>query len=418
MNDSINNNNKIALNLCVVLVERILQLSLSIVCLGLIARSISVDANGQFAYAFGLATVFLTLSFYAGSELIVPNLSKYKYLQKNILRTGFYLRIIYGFICFVVSSIFAILYLDDMHIRTAFFIFLCGPLVCESLYIYACWFSATGRNIWFSMARNTGLVIRFSSIYYLYKQSLLRHIEFEYFAYAYLFEAFAIAAVILYAYFTNYASPRGGRFKTKLAKMMLRDGVWIGIGLTINYFYIRLDRIILERLVDFNQLGIYAGAAQLNDAWVNTGIIFITVVAPYYIFNCKDCKLAKKRLYILMLVFSSFAAIGSIIINMLSSTVIIAVLGDKYINSIPVLNAICWISILIFVNQLFYAWWLREKAYKLQIIVFLSGSLAVWLFANYLVPLYGLFGMIYALAIAQALMFIGQYVYLMFMRKL
>jgi len=401
----IKKNPKITFNIFIVFIERLLQLVLTISSFGIIANSISLTDNGKFFYAYSWSAVFLTISFYAGAELIVPKLSKYHYLKKNIIATGFYLRIFYAIVCFIIGLIFCLLFLKETDIKIAFLIFLIGPLFSEVLVVFACWFTATGRNIWFSGVRTLGLLARFIVVYVFSK---VNDINFYYFSLAYFIEAIVIGMLAVYIYYKHPNNCGWGKFNYKVAKSMFWHGLIIGIGLTFNYIFLKLDRILLEKLVDYKILGSYSAIMQINESWFNVGVAICNILAPYFIFT-KETHGVKNKFYINAIALTIFALIFSFIINIFSVKIVSLVLGVSYLPNTYLLELSCWFSIFIFLQQLCSMWWLRQKKYFFQIFIWIIGISCLGIATLLLVPTFGLYGMIYAIFIAYTVMLTYQF---------
>ena len=330
----------LSINILVLITERLLQMILSIACIGFMAHSLSIDDNGKFAYAYSLSTVLITLSYFAGSELIISKLSKYKFIQKNIITTGFYLRIMFGIICLVTSIIFAFFYIPNNEIRFTFLLCIIGPLIGESIYILGCWFTANRLNFWFSLTRTIGLFGRFFTILYLSK---LAWVKIHHFAYAFAVEAGLISLTTILIYFKHPASPKWGKLNKLMFKSLFKDGILIGIGLVLYFLFLRLDRILLEKLVNYDSLGLYTTIIQLNDTWLNIGIMVCSMLGPYFIFNCKSNNIAKQRLYRMMIFIILISSLICLLIPFLSPYLVSYILGEKYINGIGLLNLSCWL---------------------------------------------------------------------------
>jgi O-antigen/teichoic acid export membrane protein len=399
----------LSIDILVLIIERILQAVLSIACVGFMAHSLSINDNGKFAYAYSLSTVLITLSYFAGSELITSKLSKYKFIQKNIITTGFYLRVMFGIICLLISIIFAFIYITDNDVRLTFLLCIIGPLIGESIYILGCWFTANRLNFWFSLTRTIGLFGRFFTVLYLSK---LAWVKIYHFAYAYAVEAILISSATILIYFKHPASPKWGKINKLMFKSLFKDGILIGIGLVLYYLFLRFDRILLEKLVNYDTLGLYTTIIQLNDAWLNIGIMICGILGPYFIFNCRNDKIAENRLYKIMLFMLIISIFICTIMPFISPFLINNILGKKYNHGIPLLNLGCWLSLFVFINQIFNLWWLRQKAYKFQISVWIVGIVSMYAISSSMVAKYNLDGMLYCIFIAYSLMLIFQFIYL------
>ncbi len=393
-------------NIIILLIERIFQLVLSIACVSLMAKYLSMDANGKFSYLFSLSTVFITFSFFAGSELLHARISKYKLLQKHIITNAFYLRNAFGVMCLIISVLFSVLYLKNAEDRITFLLCVLGPVVGESFYVFGCWFTAMQRNAWFSLCRTLGLLGRFFTIWYLTHQSTVSGIHV--FAYAYIIEAALISISVIIIYIMYPHTPMWGKFNKILFKSLARDGILIGIGLILFYTLLRIDRILLERMLDHNTLALYATVIQLSDAWFNIGIMVCTLLGPYFIFNAKNKKIALHRLRGMTFYITGIALCMCLLIYYNSAWIIQHLLGTDYIKGESLLYLSCLVGVLLFINQILTTWTVYIKSYIFQIMIYVLGIVSVIILSHYFVPIYHVNGIFLALAGAYILMIIAQ----------
>lgn len=360
---------QIASTTSILMLERILQLLLSIAGLAIIGHYLNVEDLGQFATAQNYSSIFLAFAYLAGAELLVPKLiTANRYKQAYIIKHGMVLRCIFSGTCLILAIIFAYFYTDlNQNFASIFLLCILGPLIVEPIFTLACWLVAQQYAIYLSIARIFGVCTRFGCIYYLSTQ---KNIASTYFAAAYFFEYICIAGFIFYFYQKNSNKINltdliKVKINTNILQGLAKRGVILGLGLSFNYLFIRLDRLYLAHTNSAYDLGIYQMAMQLNDAWLNSGVIFASMLAPIYFKNSNQNFniILNKNLNKFILLMLAFASLGSIFIYFFAGYFLEMMLGVKYLKAIDILKIAIWQAIPCFVLQVLQQYLIYQKKY-------------------------------------------------------
>ncbi len=356
-------------NLGIIGLERLLQLVGNLFCLRLITQSVSLADGGRYHYALSLSVIFVTLSFYAGSEVMLPKLSRYKNLQANLMTTGILLRCMYAVLSFTFASIFAFAAIADVPTRSIFLCFAIAPLTMEVAAMMGCWLVTEQKNSFFSFARLIGLASRILAIAYLAWQ---KNTDIITFIYPYILEGL-VGAWALWRIYQKKSRALWGRWHKALAKILVRDGIWIGLGLTCSFLFQKLDRILLESRLSLEALGIYGSAMQLNDAWISIAIMMCSIAAPALLFKVRDHGLAKRRLWQVCGIFAALGLCGALFIYVFAEYLVTFLLDVRYQSGVIWLKWWAYLAPLIFVHHWCLYWWLREKKYTYFLSIWLLG---------------------------------------------
>ncbi|MFM2345000.1 MAG: hypothetical protein RLZZ210_1612 [Pseudomonadota bacterium] len=383
-------------NIAISMIEKVAQLLVTLLCLKIMANSLSLEDNGKYAYAASLVVMFGSLTCWAGSELIIPKLSRYKYLRPSIITHGWYLRVFYTTFSFIIGIFIAYFYIQDPKIRFVFLVLMLLPIFVEVGGIFMCWFMVINQYIWISLSRFIGLIIRLVGVYWVAKHKL----SFEFFAYAYLFELITFSLLLHFIYFKSKQKMLWQKFDKNIFNKLLYNGVLIGIGLSASFLFLRVDRFFLEKYVPFSEIGIYAVAMQLNDAFILVVQSVLVVLINRLVFAHKNPQKIKQiTLFIL-----AISACGIVMCNILSKYVINVLLDDRYGKSADILNIVIYISPFIMLNYLFYNIFLHYKKYVLIGGIWLFGVVSMFIFCNLLIPKFHVYGAIYSIGLSYILM--------------
>jgi polysaccharide transporter, PST family len=397
------------LPLALILIERMLQLIFALLALTLLGRYLSVDDLGRFAYAQNLAAIFLGISFFAGFELLSAKFTRHPKSSGIIFTHAIYLRLFFVSITWLIASFWVNQSIQDEAIATAFQIILAGALLAEPIFVLSAWFVAQKHSIYLSIARIIGvctrvvlLLILVSPHFFTFKPLAEIFKPIEWVAWISFFESITIATILLLSYFfyrsqitsinrldAGHSSQKTAekyfdwRFRPRIFKQLIKHGLLLGMSLLLNYIFLRLDRILLATELSAYDLGIYQMTMQLNDAWLNTGVVIVSMLAPIYIKPPKTVGQSKyvsgvisyqHMLFILFLIAGILGAAG---IYFLAGTVIDQLLGAKYHPAIPFLQQAAWLAIPAFGSQMLSTWLLYQGNHKKYYVLMMAYFFAI-----------------------------------------
>jgi len=383
-------------NISISVIEKVIQLLVTLLCLKLMAGSLSLEDNGKYLYAASLVVMFSSLTCWAGSELIIPKLSKYKYLRASIITHGWYLRVFYTVCSLILGLFIAYFYIADYKIRITFIILMISPIFVEVGGIFLCWFMVLNQYIWISLARFIGLSIRLAGVYLIAKNNL----SFENFAYAYLAELVVFSIFLHTVYFTSKHKLAWGKFDKYIFNKLLYNGAIIGIGLSASFVFLRIDRYFLQKYVTYSELSIYSVAMQLNDAFILVTQTILVVLINRFIFAYKNPQKIKQIIYFIIGI-SILGIVGSLLI---SDYIIQFLLDERYVKASNILNIAVCISPFILLNYLFYNIFLNYKKYVFIGSVWFLGVIIMLILCNILIPKFHIYGAIYSIGLSYIIM--------------
>jgi polysaccharide transporter, PST family len=355
-------------NIFISICEKIAQLMVVLICFKLMANYLSITDSGKYAYASSLVLIFGSISAYAGSELIIPRLSKYHYLNADIITHGWYLRLMYAVICLCVALVICNYYIQDKNIANTFLILMLSPFFMELSGIFICWFMVQHHYIYSAIARFLGFTMRLGIIYLL---TTRKNTPLYYFAYAYLLEIMLVSTCI-YAFYFKYPQRLAWvKFKYAIFKILFKNGALIGLGLSVSFIFLKIDRYFIKNYLSFEDVGIYAMAAQLNEACFLLAQAILMVMVNRFIFSKKYAfQYAFKNIIITIIVTSIIAIMG---VYYLAEIIIIQFIDARYIQSIPILKQAVLLLPLYSLNYVLYSYFLYCKKYIFTLCVWLLG---------------------------------------------
>jgi O-antigen/teichoic acid export membrane protein len=401
---SIKRHRLLSYNLFFITFERLLQAIALFYCLGVLTQNMSQADYGKFNYALSLGGIFMTISLFAGAELILPKLSRYRYLRSDILTTGFYLRLVYALVSLLAIYAYQLyhgLALDVFWICLGFCF---ANVIVEVPSILGCWLILEQKNTWFSSARLLGLLAKLLSFAYLSSLGLSHltahqnYLAYYVFVLPYIIEGFvSVIAIVIAFMICKHKSQINwqkkiktykvwGAFKINIAKRLIKDGFIIGLALTAFFILQRIDRIILEQKIDFQTLGVYGNAMMINDAWLNIGLNICSLLAPALIYKIyadnrlKMLNALSRMIKRCIFYLSIYSILGVILTYLFAEKIMIWQFGENYRQSIWILQIAVCLAPLLLINQMYTFAWLHLKKYYIQFAAWLLPCVLMYLF--------------------------------------
>ncbi len=390
-------------NIAISLIERIFHLAITLICVKLMANSLSIADNGKYAYANSLFIMLSSLSFWAGGELIMPRLSQYKYLRSSIMTHGIYLRLAYTIFAFLASCFFSYFFIQDSNIAIALLILMGGLFFSEIPNIFACYFMVLNQYVFISIARIAGFFMRLLFTYLIAKNNL----SFENYSYAYLAEFITTGVLLIIIYYKSKHNLHITKFNYSILMKLLKPGLIIGIGVSLGFVFSRVDRYIIADRLTFDELGLYSVAIQLKEAFITVSQAIMIVLINKFIFAYKKPKNIAKIIYLIVSI-SIIAIISSIF---LSKWVIINLIDPKYADSAQILIYVIGTTPLVLINYLYYNLLLKYKLYFSIITIWILGIIIMIISTKLMLASYAVYACIYASAISYAVMNLA-YIYI------
>jgi O-antigen/teichoic acid export membrane protein len=183
------------------------------------------------------------------------------------------------------------------------------------------------------------------------------------------------------------------RVEISVIKGLLKDSWPLILSGFATMIYMKIDQIMIGKILGDTELGIYASAVKLSEAWYFIPTVVTSSVFPA-ILNAKrkDINLYNKRLQTLYDFFMWFTIIFSIIISCLSSQIINLFYGKEYINAGPVLAIHIWAGFAVFLGIASGKYLIAENMTKFSFIRTVVGAVVNVVSNIILLPRIGIIG--------------------------
>ncbi len=221
-----------------------------------------------------------------------------------------------------------------------------------------------------------------------------------YFAAALTFDAFILAAGLLWMYYKRGMDVRQWTFNSTRAVSLLKQSFPLILSAVMVSIYMKIDQVMLKS-IGSAEVGIYSAAAKISEAWYFIPIAIVTSVFPAII-NARqhDPERYQKRLKNLydLLVFMSLPV--AIIISFFGNDIIHLLYGNRFEGAGLMLSIHIWSGIFVFLGSASSQYLLAEGFTMISFQRTAAGALVNILLNLWLIPLYGGIGASVATLIA------------------
>lgn len=337
--------------------ERILRLGLGAVVGVWIARVLGPDRFGRLSYALALATIVGAGANLGTDWVVVRELVSRPDRARAILDTATGIRLAGA----LASTVLAVLVAGALHHADLGMLALVLVFAATTLFkpvdVVDLWCQARTDlrpAVW---ARNAGflvgLAIRVAVV--VTGGSLVALAAAEP-------AGAALGATLLVYVFRRHGLRLGlAHWDGAEARALLRASwplLFAGLAIVV---YTRIDQVMLERLGDSTQVGLYAAALRLSEVWYFVPMTIVTAVFPHIVTSKKEGQAVYfARLGRLFGLMSLIALAVAIPTTFLSPWVIRILFGPSFAGAAPILSVHIWTTVFVFWGVVGETWYLNE----------------------------------------------------------
>jgi len=192
------------------------------------------------------------------------------------------------------------------------------------------------------------------------------------------------------------------KWRWQTARVLLKDSwplILSGMAVSI---YLRIDQVMIKEMLDAEQVGFYAAAVRLSEAWYFVPMAIVSSVFPAIINAKKQSEelyyQRLQKLYDLMVWLAVAIALPT---TFLATWVIRVLYGDAFLQASGVLSIHIWAGVFVFLGVASGKWFLTENYIKKNLYRTSLGMVTNIVSNLILIPLYGIYGAAIATLLGQ-----------------
>lgn len=372
--------------------EKIIRLIVSFLVGTWIARYLMPESYGILSYASSFVGLFAALANLGLDQVVVRDLAKSDSNKHTILGTSFIIKFISGSISF--STIFLLmLFLPiSSNIKPIIFILASG-FFFQSFNIIDLYFQANVKSKYSSVINIFSLI--FSNI--LKICLIILEAPLLFFAISLVFDI--LINTIGYLIITQRfgVSIFHWKFDKKLSIQLIKSSLPLALSGLIISFYMRIDQLILMKILGEKAVGVFAAAVRISECWYFVPMVIANSLLPAIV-NAKALseELYLKRLQNLYTFMFWFSFLIALLTTLFSVFIIKVLYGIEYFESGKILMVHIWGGLSVSLGVVWSNWVLIEKKNVLTLINNISGLIINIILNFILIKKYGITGAAYA----------------------
>lgn len=379
--------------------EKFIRLGIAFVVGIYVVRYLGPENFGILSYAISFVGLFATISTLGLDSIVVRELVKDQNRRDELLGSVFYLRII-GAVIAVLLSIITAFILQESYFNILLISIIVSSTIFQSLNVVEYYFQARVESKFNVYVQSSSLIIAsiIKALLVLFNAPLI------YFAIVYVLEFVFLSIGYYIIYKFNGLKITEWRYKFATAVTLIKDAwplVFSGIVIAI---YMKIDQVMIKNMLNTKEVGFYAAAVKLSEAWYFIPVAICTSLFPAII-NAKKVNETiylnrMQKLYDLLSVISIGIAV---IVTFLSGFIITLIFGPKYLPSATVLMIYIWAGVPVFLGVASSQYLINENLTKLAFYRTFIGMIINVILNILLIPVYGINGSAIATLISYTL---------------
>lgn len=392
------------------LAEKILRITAGLFISLWVARYLEPERFGLFCYAQSFVGLFTALATLGLDGIVVREFVKDKNKRDKLIGTAFGLRLFGAFAVLIIIYIATNLIPNDTY-TDELILLISLTTIFQSFNVIDFYFQSQVSSKYIAYVN----IIGFSISSCIKSLLIVNEAPLIAFAYAVLFDSFAIAMGYIYLYSKNFSSLRKWQFNTNVATTLIKDSWPLILSGLIISIYMKIDQVMIKEMLDSKAVGQYAAAVRLSEAWYFIPIVISSSLFPAII-NAKkqNQELYYERLQKLYDLMAWMSLAIAIPMTLLSDWIVDLLYGGQYNQAGSVLMIHIWAGVFVALSVVRGKWILNENL-QVYSFIYLGIGLIVNVICNYFfIQKIGINGAAYATLLSQG---IGAFIASLFIEK-
>jgi O-antigen/teichoic acid export membrane protein len=218
---------------------------------------------------------------------------------------------------------------------------------------------------------------------------------------------FAAVGVLQYQIYKGHNKESGrltpAWFNWQQGKELLRRSSWLWVSGILSVVYLRIDLIMIERMIDIEAAGVYTAVSRISELWY---VIPATLAVRYYPELLKSHQVSWSGYLLLLRRYTSYffamALAIAVVIFIVAPPLVPLIFGEEFKAGISVLQIHIWAGVFIFIRYLIGQHLIITGQEPLSLASHGIGAVLNVLLNWWLIPIMGIDGAAWATLISYA----------------
>lgn len=380
---------KIIQNLSWLTLDKIVRMGLGLIVAILMARYLGPENFGLFNYALSVVAIIGVVAGLGLDGICTREIVRKKDAAEGIIATAVTLKFLGSLLAISLLAIGIVILNPEDSFTSLLIVLLSMTLLFKATEAIKSWFESEVDSRYTVWAENLAFTVSGLSKIGL----ILAQLELIYFALAVVLESIlaAVSLVLLYRFKGNRIHLSAASLK--VAKLLLKESWPLMLSSVAIIIYVRIDLIMLKIFSGTHEVGIYAAATKISEAWYFLPMIICSTFAPKIILahqaDKEDYRNLLGKLYFFLFWFALVLTAG---FALGSKQLIHLLYGAEYNTSASVLSIHFLASISVFLGVASNQYLLTENLQKLCLFRSVTGAISNVGLNLILIPKYGALG--------------------------
>ena len=368
--------------------ERALRIAVSLFVGIYVARYLGPERFGLLSYALSFVGIFVALATLGLDEVVVRELIKTPEQREKILGTSFLLKLVGTLLMWAAILVAIPLTENDLQTNILIIIIAFGT-VFQAFNVIDLNFQAKVKSKYVVHAQFVQLII--SSIVKIIL--VVNEAPLIWFASVYSLDVIVLAMGLVFAYLYNGDNIFSWKWSFETSKYLLHDSwplILTGVAISV---YMKIDQVMIKEMLGAKEVGLYAAAVKLSEAWYFIPMAIASSLYPAII----NARVFQKEVYYqkiqnlfdLMVWIAVSIALPT---TFLSTLVVEFLYGKEYLGSSSVLIIHIWTAVFVFLGVASSKYLLAENFIKKTFYRTFFGALLNIIMNYYLIRIIGIQG--------------------------
>jgi len=381
--------------------ERVVHMGVAVLVGIYVARYLGPERFGILSYATSFVGLFSAISMLGLDSIVVRELVKDETRRDELLGTAFWLKL--GGALLVLLQLTVVLQVIGNTAQENLLIFIIAAgLLFQSVKVIDLYFQSKVNSRYVVQAQLTQVAISSAA-----KLTLVAiQAPLLWFALVAMADSAVLSLGLIVNYLRQHQSLKRWQFRLETAKALLRDSwplILVGIATSFN---LKVDQVMLKKMLDAEAVGNYAAAVSLSEAWYFVPMAITTSVFPAII----KAKQVSEELYYqrlqrlcdLMIWLSVAIALP---VTFLSGWIVTLLYGPKFTSAGMVLTIHIWAGVFVFLQNASKRWFVTENIQKIMNYNLVLGVIINIILNYILIPKFGIVSAAYSTLISYGIAF-------------
>ena len=368
--------------------ERALRIAVSLFVGIYVARYLGPERFGLLSYALSFVGIFVALATLGLDEVVVRELIKTPGQREKILGTSFLLKLVGTLLMWAAILVAIPLTENDLQTNILIIIIAFGT-VFQAFNVIDLNFQAKVKSKYVVHAQFVQLII--SSIVKIIL--VVNEAPLIWFASVSSLDVIVLAMGLVFAYLYNGDNIFSWKWSFETSKYLLHDSWPLILAGVVISVYMKIDQVMIKEMLGAKEVGLYAAAVKLSEAWYFIPMAIASSLFPAII----NAKVYQKevyyqrlqKLYDLMVWIAIAIALPT---TFLSTLVVEFLYGKEYLGSSSVLIIHIWTAVFVFLGVASSKYLLAENFIKKTFYRTFIGALLNIIMNYYLIGIIGIQG--------------------------